>query len=64
MAELRLYPNLPGVVSLISVETQLPTFDDTMPKVLILGNHNEDQFTDGTPIFFNEPYFVISDTML
>lgn len=64
MADLRLYPNLPGVVSSISVETQVPTFDDSKPKFLLLGWHSQDKFQDGTPIKFNEPYFVINDTML
>jgi len=44
MADLRLYPNLPGVVSNISVETQVPTFDDSLPKALIFATHSEDQF--------------------
>jgi len=64
MADLRLYPNLPGVVSSISVETQVPTFDDSKPKFLLVGWHGQDKFQDGTPIKFNEPYYIINDTML
>ena len=64
MADLRLYPNLPGVIQNISVETQVPTFDDSLPKQLIFATHDADQFADGTPILFNEPYFIVSSNML
>jgi hypothetical protein len=42
MAELRIYPNLPGVVSSISVETQTPVYDDSKPKFLLLGWYPND----------------------
>ncbi len=64
MAELRIYPNLPGVVSSISIETQTPVYDDSKPKFLLLGWYPNDQFADGTPIKFNEPYFIVNSTML
>ena len=64
MADLRIYPNLPGVTSKISVETQLPEFDDSKQKFLVLGWYPGDQFADGTPIKFNEPYYVTDSEFL
>lgn len=64
MAELRIYPNLPGVISSISVETQTPVFDDSKPKFLLIGWYSKDAFADGTPIKFNEPYYAVNQTML
>lgn len=55
---LRLYPNLPGVVTYISERTQKPELEDNKPKFLVLGWHDSDSFTDGTPILFNEPYYM------
>lgn len=61
---LKLYPNIPGVVSEV-VEAQIQeSYDLNKPKFLILGSYEKDKFEDGTPVVFFEPYFIPGEKIL
>lgn len=60
----RIYPNLPGVTTYISEVTQEPQIPIMNPVFLIVGTHDKDQFDDGTPILFNEPYYLPVESMI
>ena len=60
----RIYPNLPGVTTYISEVTQEPQIPIMNPIFLIVGTHDKDKFDDGTPILFNEPYYLPVESMI
>jgi len=63
MSELRLYPNLPGVVASVDALTNTPVVEDNNSKFMVLGWHDSNLFDDDTPILFNEPYYCVNSTM-
>jgi len=58
------YPYLPGVEQYVTDGGTRVTINNALPAALIFGWTSQDQFADGTPILFNEPYPIPNSAFL